>query len=233
MTRYSVAWMATIAAMAGTALAQESVVIDLTGVQIRNGVNQSRSSAPETISPSDRYHYEIDGMVRGSGLVMGSLFPNPTPLAQAMETLSPGSSESLSGYVTNCEGTHPFGVSGYETSGSTELLGVTVNYGMTISTGIDANDVAYFTLTNVVLTPSLLVGYLTFTSGTATVTRACYANCDNSTTSPALNVDDFLCFINAFAAGDPYANCDCSTTEPVLTVDDFLCFINKFATGCL
>ena len=33
----------------------------------------------------------------------------------------------------------------------------------------------------------------------ATVT--CYANCDHSTTAPCLNVLDFSCFLNAFAAG--------------------------------
>ncbi len=31
----------------------------------------------------------------------------------------------------------------------------------------------------------------------------CYANCDGSTTSPVLNVLDFACFINKFAAGCP------------------------------
>ncbi len=61
---------------------------------------------------------------------------------------------------------------------------------------------------------------------------ACYANCDNSTTAPALNVLDFSCFLNRFAAGDTYANCDHSTTAPVLNVLDFSCFINSFAAGC-
>jgi hypothetical protein len=66
----------------------------------------------------------------------------------------------------------------------------------------------------------------------------CYADCDGN---EALNVDDFLCFINEFATAQSlptsqqithYANCDGSTAEPVLTVDDFLCFINEFAQGC-
>jgi hypothetical protein len=62
--------------------------------------------------------------------------------------------------------------------------------------------------------------------------RPCYANCDRSTTTPVLNVDDFTCFINAFASGDCYANCDGSTTAPILNVDDFTCFLNQFAQGC-
>jgi hypothetical protein len=61
---------------------------------------------------------------------------------------------------------------------------------------------------------------------------ACYANCDASTTPPILNVLDFSCFLNRFAAGDPYANCDGSTTDPVLTVLDFACFLNRYAAGC-
>ncbi len=60
----------------------------------------------------------------------------------------------------------------------------------------------------------------------------CYANCDGSTTAPVLNVLDFSCFLNRFAAGDSYANCDGSTTPPVLNVLDFTCFLNRFAAGC-
>ncbi len=60
----------------------------------------------------------------------------------------------------------------------------------------------------------------------------CYANCDCSTTAPVLNVLDFSCFLNRFAAGDPLANCDGSSTPPVLNVLDFSCFLNRFAAGC-
>ena len=60
----------------------------------------------------------------------------------------------------------------------------------------------------------------------------CYANCDASTTAPVLNVLDFSCFLNRFAAGDTWANCDGSTTPPVLNVLDFSCFLNRFAAGC-
>jgi hypothetical protein len=72
-------------------------------------------------------------------------------------------------------------------------------------------------------------------------TPACYANCDGSTADPVLNVEDFVCFINAFAAASlltpaeqltHYANCDGSTAEPILNVEDFICFINEFAAGC-
>jgi uncharacterized membrane protein len=60
----------------------------------------------------------------------------------------------------------------------------------------------------------------------------CYANCDGSSTTPVLNVADFTCFLQRFAAGDTYANCDNSTTAPTLNVADFTCFLQQFAAGC-
>jgi hypothetical protein len=71
--------------------------------------------------------------------------------------------------------------------------------------------------------------------------QPCYANCDGSTMPPLLNIDDFSCYINMFAAAmmlphnqqvASYANCDGSTVAPALNVDDFTCFINAFAIGC-
>jgi probable HAF family extracellular repeat protein len=61
----------------------------------------------------------------------------------------------------------------------------------------------------------------------------CYANCDGSTAAPVLNVADFTCFLQRFAAGSPQANCDGSTAPPVLNVADFTCFLQRFAGGCL
>jgi serine protease AprX len=60
----------------------------------------------------------------------------------------------------------------------------------------------------------------------------CYANCDNSTTSPVLNVQDFTCFLQRYAAGESYANCDNSTQAPTLNVQDFTCFLQRYAAGC-
>jgi hypothetical protein len=60
----------------------------------------------------------------------------------------------------------------------------------------------------------------------------CYANCDESTLAPALNIADFVCFQQRFAAGSPYANCDGSTSVPTLDLNDFVCFIQRYAAGC-
>ena len=61
---------------------------------------------------------------------------------------------------------------------------------------------------------------------------SCYGNCDESTTAPVLNVADFTCFLQRFAAGNSYANCDESTVAPTLNVADFTCFLQRFAAGC-
>jgi hypothetical protein len=54
----------------------------------------------------------------------------------------------------------------------------------------------------------------------------CLADCDGDGT---LNIFDFLCFQNQFAAGDPRADLDGDGT---LTIFDFLAFQNLFAAGC-
>jgi hypothetical protein len=69
--------------------------------------------------------------------------------------------------------------------------------------------------------------------GTAEIrVGGCYANCDNSTLPPALNVADFTCFLQRFSEGKYYANCDGSHVAPVLNVADFTCFLQRFAAGC-
>jgi hypothetical protein len=114
------------------------------------------------------------------------------------------------------------------------------------SPGMDANSnagnyrgqfVSSYTGTVATSTANYTIVQLQLGSGAPT----CYPNCDGSTTPPILNVEDFTCFINEFAAAQAlpheqqlghYANCDNSTTPPVLNVEDFTCFINAFAQGC-
>jgi hypothetical protein len=58
----------------------------------------------------------------------------------------------------------------------------------------------------------------------------CYADCDNSLSSPRVNVDDFTCFINRYAIGDPYVDCN---GDGLRTIADFHCFLARFAEGCM
>jgi hypothetical protein len=79
-----------------------------------------------------------------------------------------------------------------------------------------------------------LIGPTGFTDirGLAAFHYPCYADCASGGPPPRLNVADFTCFLQRFAAGAPYCNCDGSTTPPVLNVGDFTCFLQRFAAGC-
>jgi hypothetical protein len=75
------------------------------------------------------------------------------------------------------------------------------------------------------------------TSRTATITLiytdSCYADCDTQTGVGVLDIFDFLCFGNRFAAAEPYAcDCDLTTGPGVCDIIDFLCFGNAFTAGC-
>jgi serine protease AprX len=81
-------------------------------------------------------------------------------------------------------------------------------------------------------TPAIDAVYSLVVSNVTLGPAPCYANCDGSTDAPILNVADFTCFLNKYAAGDAFANCDGSTTAPVLNVADFTCFLNQYSAGC-
>jgi hypothetical protein len=98
-------------------------------------------------------------------------------------------------------------------------------------TMIDRFSVAHFGLTALQDVSKSFIDNVTITliGGTPTT---CYANCDNSTNPPCLNVNDFVCFNNLFAQGSSSANCDASTNPPILNVNDFVCYNNAFAARC-
>lgn len=183
-----------------SALADGQSIVNLAGVQLRNATAQSRSSNPDGIDNACSYNYAIDGMVRGRGTfsLLSILFPNPTPLAQVLETLSPGSSSTLTGSVQSQNGgQHPEVLLSQLLSGQQVILGTTVTFSAQLTVGIDAGHFAYFSLTNVVVTPSATVGYLEFTSGSATVTTApgCPADFNGDCFLDAFDYDDFVsCF---------------------------------------
>jgi hypothetical protein len=59
--------------------------------------------------------------------------------------------------------------------------------------------------------------------------RRCGADCDGDA---VLTPSDLACFLQRFAAGDAWANCDGSTSEPALDVQDFACFLELYIAGC-
>jgi len=114
-----------------------------------------------------------------------------------------------------------------------------LNAALVADFGLDLGGFQCFEVTGMSLDGKVLVGYgfdnegqKAFMVDLHTGPAPCYPNCDASTAQPVLNVNDFACFLNRFAAGDSYANCDGSTAAPVLNVLDFGCFLNRFAAGC-
>jgi WD40 repeat protein len=98
----------------------------------------------------------------------------------------------------------------------------------TEGTGLNVGCIAY-SPDGMALAFGLQDGTLVVASNPGSV---CYANCDASTTQPVLNVQDFTCFLQRYAAGESYANCDNSAQPPTLNVQDFTCFLQRYATGC-
>ena len=161
--------LAAAAALATPALADDTVVIDLAGITIQDGSSVTRSSSPDLLDASAQYSYSIDAMAQGTSGILGTLFPDPTPLGEILDTFLEGSSDQLEGEVCNAGGQLPFTVFNQRFEGSDIILGVPVSFGMDAVAGIDAGGDASFSITNVDISPSFLVGGMTITSGTATI----------------------------------------------------------------
>ena len=168
----------------GTALAAESVSIDLTGVVIRNNVTQSRSSSPNQIDPANNYTvtFSPDTRVRGRGeggfaiYILPTLLPNPVSLDQAVQTLTgdPTADFPETSEAPNPAGTHPFSMEPTVLDAVAESSGVTVTLHAVLAAQIGADNIASFNITNVTLISSSTIiraGYLEFTAGSVTVTR--------------------------------------------------------------
>lgn len=207
------------------AAAQQQASVSLTGVKLQNGLNQSRSSAPATISPAPVYRYEISGVVRGSSGLLALLYGSPISLAELLESLEPGSSALLTGYGCG-PGTHPVTFLDEPLGGEIELGAITATVSLDMRAGIDASNFAFFEMTNVIVTPSI-VGSMTFVSGTVLITRvACRADFDGD---GVLTLADFGAFQTGFGLGNSRADFNC---DAELNLADFGAFQTAFGLGC-
>jgi len=201
-----------------------SVSIDVTGLRISNNLNQSRTSAPETLTPAFKYSVDFsdDTLVRGNSGLLATLFPSPTPLADVLETFDPGSSASLHSIVYNSSGAHPF-------DGEAQTVGGTSS-GLTISlqlqARVDASDVAAFSITNVVLSPSFIVGSLIFTSGRVTVSGACVGDFNND---GGVDGQDIEAFFTPWVDGLPIADVN---ADGGVDGQDVEYFFTAWSSGC-
>ena len=58
------------------------------------------------------------------------------------------------------------------------------------------------------------------------IDSTCYADCD---TSGSVDIFDYICFGNEYAAMAQYADCDSNGTWDIF---DYICFGNAYSTGC-
>lgn len=201
-TLSTVVGLAAAVVVAGPALAQQSVTVDLAGVEVRHGRDQARSSVPGMLAPAARYRYEISGTVRGQPALsaLWFLFNEPVPLEEALESLVDGSSAFLTGVVANPDLEHPFTLTDEEVSGSQMIGSTNAVFSATISAGIDASDVAFFSISDVTITPSA-IGYLQFVSGSVVITRIpCPANFDEGGVPGSVTSSDISAFLTAWLA---------------------------------
>ncbi|MBM4108242.1 MAG: hypothetical protein FJ255_05445 [Phycisphaerae bacterium] len=126
--------LAAILLTAGTALAQNSVAVDLTGVSISslstNPPDVVRTSTA-TISPATGYLYAFNPIVRGTGLLGSLLIPTPTPLGDVLNTFVPGSYRTVFGAMRNPAGTLPARVTTLRVSGT--FSGLSINLDLELS----------------------------------------------------------------------------------------------------
>ena len=217
-----------LALAATTCLAQTSTSINLAGLQIRNATNQSRSSAPNTLTPAYRYSFRFsdDTMVQGQGVALGSLYPQPTPLTAVVDGLQPGASENLRGAGNNPTATHPYTLPPQSFTTNTTVSGIPVTFGLTLNASANADNTISFSLTNVVINPSILVGYLVVTQGSLIVETLCASDYD---LDGCVTIDVLLLFVSLFQAGDAAADTD---GDSAVTIDDLLEYLPHFYSGC-
>ncbi|GEM_PF-4645144 len=181
-------------------VAADSISIDLTSLRISNNLNQSRSSAPAIIDPAYKYYVDFSDStrVRGQSGLMAILYPNPVPLSDLLETFSPGSSEMLHTAVLNPNGSHPFDGPAQVISGTSGSISIS----LTLQAQINATNVGSFSITNVILTPSV-VGGLIFTQGSVVISRGCLADFNDD---GGVDGGDIESFFVVWASGDAQAD---------------------------
>lgn len=223
-----------VAALATPALAGvNGTTIPLAGVQIRNNINQSRTSAPDTVGPAFIYNTDITGNARGVGGVLGVLFPSPTPITTILTQLTGQTVTSLASQVYNPTGALPITSPPTTTSGTQVVSGITVTYSFTLTTSIDAAGVASFSITNVVLSPAFLVGYLEFSAGAqAVINRVCPGDTNGDSVINFADLNQVLSqFGQSSTPGAPFLAGDVNV-DGVVNFTDLNIVLSAFGTGC-
>lgn len=227
-----------------------SVIVGNRGV---SSMAAFRWTSAATINPMPAFQSSAQAVSADGNIVVGYYSPDPfsgqvgfiwtngaTPSAMDIPDL-PGGSNNARAFAVSADGQRVVGegtsAAGMEAitwdaqHGTRSLRDVLIAMGVA-----DASSWSLSSATGISADGQTVVGWGTNPGGQIRgwlVSYGCYANCDGSTGTPALNIVDFVCFLQKFATGDPYANCDGSTVPPVLTVQDITCFMQRFASGCM
>jgi len=215
-------------ACASPALAAETVSIPINGVRIQNNLAQSRNSGTQTINAAYRYsmRFSSDTTASGSGGILAALYPSPTPLATIMNDLAPGTDPLAPQSATNPSGMLPASLPTQTINQTSVLSGINVTFGMTINAGADAAGVCSFSLSSVVISPSILVGSLLINQGSIIVSTHCIADL---TLDQAVTIDDLLAFLGYFESGNVAGDMN---RDDAITIDDLLVMLENFEDGC-
>ena len=84
----------------------------------------------------------------------------------------------------------------------------------------------FMTQTSIILLDDLFVVQRLIRDIVDAPVSCCYADCDSSGT---LNIFDYICFGNEYAASTSYADCDGNGS---LNIFDYICYGNAYAAGC-
>jgi LysM repeat protein len=213
---------------ASASQAAESVTIDISGLRIQNGLAQSRTSGTQTINAAQRYasHISSNTTASGSGGILGVRYPSPTPLTTIFNDLAPGTNPLAPQTTVNSPGTLPLTFTPQVINQTSTISGINVTFGMTVSTNISATGVCSFSFSNVVVSPSILVGSLVINQGSVIVDALCLADL---TLDRAVTIDDLLLFLTYFETGDVQGDMN---GDNAITIDDLLSMLGHFEGGC-
>jgi hypothetical protein len=139
---------AVVAGLAGWAMGQPSVTVDLSGASIPSTGTPSdvvRTSAPNTIDAATGYTYSFNPIVHGSGLLGTILIPTNTPLGDVLNTFYAGSYKTVFGAVRNPGGAVPVTAFNQVVSGT--FSGLTIN--LTLVFDVQADRTARAAIRNI------------------------------------------------------------------------------------
>ena len=127
--------------------------------------NPVPSGTAQTVPASNGYRYQVGGTIRTTG-TFATIIPSGSSIAAAFETLAPGSSVILDGYVRNASGAIPTELVRQSFAGTTAGITAALTLRLSIENGTGGlPGVAFVRFQDINLPPSFIAGQLGFNAG--------------------------------------------------------------------